>query len=408
MSSGSRWCSRAKDISGIKGGFVIFTLRTFIVLFILGLLLHVTSFAKDVDPPYYSALSAASFRADELNPAALMYEGEFAYRNFAIGANINLLSANTKIKDFDPLVLTRLEYDTGTEGIRYEPIDDMTFGAGLLIRRFSTLDRQLVLPANDGFGLHAYYLGDYFDLDSFATWSHIYGARVSEDFFGVATIGQSFVADADGEDVKTKDGIERDVDARTGYAFDLWAPLFGDFDFYSEIAALKDAGSGYSAGFHWGYNVVAMQVSARAEGRFSGKGFAPGYFGWGYEMNPIDLSSLEAYGKPRSGYLLGLSSSVLDYFNIDIAYEGYHDSNGAFSIDGWTRIMENLFVSAYFKQPSFANYRCTTYVDGELMGATFRYDISPTMYVAIAAKKSFDAKYGDVRESSLVEIGNVF
>ncbi len=385
---------------------MISPLRAFLAIFLLTLCAQAASFSE-ADPPLYGSLSIGTLKVEVLHTAALIFKEEYEDHNFSLGLDVNLASTDEKIKGFDSVVLRRLEFDTGIQGIMYEPINNLTFASGLLIRDFSTLDRQLILPQNEGMGLYAYYLGDIINFETFGTWSHIYGARVSEDLFGM-TFGQSIVADADGEKVKTRDGISKNMDPRTGYSVDVWAPLFGDFDFYSELAALKDAGSGYSTGFHWGYNVVAMNLSARVEGRFSGKGFAPGYFAPGYEMNPVDISSVEAFGKPRSGYLFGLSGSVLDYFDIGVAYEGYRDSDGAFSIDGWVRITERLLVSAYFKQPSFASYRMTTYVDGTLLGGEIRYELSPSIFIAASAKKGYDAQLGEVRDSGLAEFGYKF
>ena len=366
-------------------------------------LISSVSFAQE-ERLFSNSLSVGVVRIGDIKTGAMFWRGNAHARNVYIGLDVNMLLSERKPKTLDSVVLRRLEYDTGTEGIIYGPISDLTLGHGMVLNSYSSLDREGVLLGNEGMGTEIYYLGEFFDFEAFGTWTHIYGVRFSEDFYGVQ-LGQTFVTDADGERIKCLDGTEKRFDGRSVMGIDLEAPLFGDFDFYSEIANIQGGGTGYLAGIQWAYNVVAVAISLRAEGRYLDPGFAPGYLGWGYEMNPIDMASLEASGLGKRGYFAGMRATVLGFFYLNFSYEGYEESNGAFYVDSWFRVYGRLLLSVYMKQPSFADYRWVGLEDGTMMGGSLRYDLSPSAFVAFLLKKGFNPKVGAVEESSLIEFG---
>jgi hypothetical protein len=377
----------------------------FFIFFIFSIALSSFSFAEE-NGLFHNSFSSGVLKIGGLRASSLFWKGNFDSDDLFLGLDVNLLLSERRPEGFESLVLRRLDWDTGTEGVLYAPIVDLNFGHGLLLQNYSTLDRQNVIFNNEATGLRAYYLAEAFDFEVFGTWSHLYGLRASQDIFGM-TFGQTVVADIDGERVLCSDGSTRQISQKSGYSVDIWAPLFGDFDLYAEGARIEDAGSGYSAGLHWGYDVIAVALSARVEWRYSEMGFAPGYFSWNYETNPIDLSTLEAHGKPRSGYFASLRGFILNVVNLNAAYEGYDDSNGAFYMDAWGRVYDNLSVSAHLKQPSFAEYRCTSLLDGTQVGASIRYDLSPSLFFGARVKRGFDPVLGEPVESTLFEIGSI-
>lgn len=358
---------------------------------------------------FYNTFSLGYLKVRDTESAAAFWRGNLDYQDFFLGVDVNLPSSPKKVPGVDTIVVRSAKYDTGVSGLIYGEIKNLELGQGLLLHSYSSLDKAPVVPGNDGAGLYAYYEGlfDMVDLKAFSTWSHLYGLRVTEDV-GVFTFGQMVIADADGEQVKTEGGIVKNIKDESGASFDIWAPIFGDFDLYSEIASLSSGATGYSFGINWGYDAIVANVSARIEARGLNRGFAPAYFGWGYELNPVDLTSLEAYGMGRSGYYAEFRGQVFNFFGATIAYEGYDDSNGAFFLDSWVKITQPLVISAYIKQPNFVAYRGTSFYDGMLLGGRVSYDISPSMYLATEAKKGFNPDIGEVEESALAEVGLMF
>lgn len=378
------------------------------VAFILLLPAQVTAAKKGPGRLFYNSASCGIFKFNDFYSPSFTLENNFDYGNFFVGAGLNLFSAERKPSSLDNIVLLSALWDTGTEGVRYESIEDLTYGQGLLVNAYSTLDKEPVVISNRAAGLRAYYLGDFFDVDAFATYSHLYGIRASEDIFGLFTFGQTYLTDADGEKVVSRKGIPDTIDGRSGLSFDVWAPVFGDFDLYAEAAEIVNAGGGYCVGCHWGYNVIFAYINGRAEIRGAEPGFVPGYFGWAYETDPINLPSYEAYGKERVGYFAELKGFIFGVLNVTVAAEGYNDSNGAFYLDSSLRALQTLFVSAYVRQPTFVSYRYAGLDDGTVIGGSVRYDISPTMFVELKARKNFDPDVGEVDESSFVGFGSIF
>jgi len=335
-------------------------------------------------------------------------ENNFEYNDLFLGVDLNLYTSERKPQSLDNIILRTAVWDTGTEGVRYETIEDLTYGQGLLLNGYSTLDFTPVKYPNSAVGLRGYYLSDYFDVDAFATYSHLYGARVSEDVFGLFTFGQTYLSAADGEKIVSRKGIENTIEPRSGVACDIWAPIVGDFDLYAEAAKLNGSGSGYSLGVHWGYNVIFAYINGNAEIRHAEPGFVPGYFGWGYEMDPVDISSFESIGKERVGYFAQLKGFIFNILNVTVAAEGYQDSNGAFYLDSSLKVFETLRVAAYIKQPTFAGYRYAGFNDGTLLGGSIHYDVSPSTFLDLSAKKYFDPLSGNAVQSSVMSIGVIF
>jgi len=364
-----------------------FLKRAFVIA--AALLIASPSFSQD-EELIHNTLSGGLYEVDGLKTNTLFWKGNFNRGNFLAQLDINLLLTGRRPEGFESVVLRRLDYDTGTEGFLYEPIVDLNYGQGLVMKHFSTLNPEPAVFNNSSVGCRLYYLGDSYDFETFGTWSHVWGLRASQDLFGL-TVGETLVTDAD--------------DEATAYSLDLWAPVFGDFDFYSEAAKMDRMGSGYSAGFHWGYDIIAVSVSAKLEWRRCDSDFVPGYFDWAYGINPIKLVSYEAEDRSRSGYYAELQGEVINFIDLTVAYEGYDDSNGAFYLDSWVRLNPHLLVSAYLKQPSFTEYRPAGRNDGILTGGSVRYDLSPNMFLSGTAKKVYDPDAGDVEDSAIIELG---
>jgi hypothetical protein len=361
------------------------------------------------DLTFHNAASTGYFRVEDFKSNALFWQGNINRGDFFLGVDVNLLLSERKPDNVDTIVLRRLEWDDGTEGILYGPLVDYSLGQGLVLSHFSSLDKDTVLYNNESMALRAYYLGlfDFFDVETFATWAHVYGIRLSEDVYGF-TLGQTYVSSAGREDILNGEGKESEVLPQSVAGLDIDAPLFGDFDFRAEAARIRGIGNGYAAGLHWGYNIVAVSISADLQWRKIDPGFAPNYFGSFYETDPVLVGSLESYDKPRQGFYCAIDGAVFNYFNVTFAYEAYDDSNGAFLMDSWLKVFERMRVSAFLKQPTLDSYRPANKEDGQLMGGSIKYDLSPSSYISTTVKKGFNPRIGLPEESALVEFGFIF
>lgn len=178
-----------------------------------------------------------------------------------------------------------MEYNKGTIFLRYSPIVRATFGYGLLVNKYTSLDQR------------CYYgrLGSSNNNLQFLLTPTRVGMVRLRGMLGKIRLGSTIVWDD-----KADSSLGR---AKGGYAMDIEAPLHR-IGLYAttEWAKLRDYGTGLSAGllFRKGGWEWSNQLL------FYGERFMPSYYDMYYEVSPANLET-----EKRQGFFSQLSKRFL-------------------------------------------------------------------------------------------------
>ena len=285
------------------------------------------------------------------------------------GSDVNLALGDNKPVGYENAVLRYVEYDDLKKGLRYGVLDAVTLGHGLIMKNYSTRVGNQVLLTNEQMGLKGYLDLDNNIVRAMATQSNIYYLRLEQRVNPLLTLGEYYVTDPTGRRIVQTDGTARQFPGVAAIGLDAVMPLPANFEGYAEAGQLMNYGNGYAAGVSWGYDMMVASASFLAEYRLLDKGFVPGYFGVDYESNPVDLSSAEASGKPKNGYLAQLGVNALGLASLNVIYEAYQDSNAALTADLSAKLTDQFTVRGYYKQPNFVDFRSITLEQGAIVGA---------------------------------------
>jgi len=292
--------------------------------------------------------------------------------------------------------------------LRYGVLDGVTLGHGLIMKNYTTRVGSLVLLTNEQMGFKGYLDMDKYIVRGMGTRSNIYYARVEERINPMLTLGQYYVTDTTGRRIVQTDGTTRTFPSISAIGVDATAPLPANFEAYAEAGQLMNHGNGYAAGLSWAYNLMVADASFLAEYRMLDKGFVPGYFGADYETNPVDLTSAEASGKPKNGYLAQLGVNALGLASLTAVYEAYQDSNASLMADLTAKLGEQISVRGYYQQPNFVDYRSITLEQGAILGADVAYKVNPYTSLVTHYKKAYNPTTGQVESTQYYEIALSF
>ena len=331
------------------------------------------------------------------------WKPDFKFGAWAMGLDVNMPSGNTKPDGYDSLVLRYAEYNDGQKGLRYGMVDGATIGRGLLMKNYSSHSYGSIIQNNQQTALKGFLTADRIGLQFMSTWSHLNAFRITEKVNPMLTLGQSYITDTDGQQIKQSNGSTQNFPSVTGMAIDASVPLPLNFEGYAEYAQLIDHGSGTTVGINWGIDVFVFSCMFDAGYRFLDKKFAPGYFGEDYETNPINLASYEASSQAKDGYIAELKLLMSNILKANAVFESYKGSNASFMGNASTEL-DKATASVYFKQPNFQDFRSLTLEQGAVVGGSVGFKVNPNTTLITNYKKSYDPTLGKVVESQYVEV----
>jgi hypothetical protein len=346
-------------------------------------------------------LSIGYIREGTREIANLAWHPDFRIGPWSSGFDVNIALGEEKPTAYEHVVLRYLEYDDGKKGMRYGIIENLTWGHGLLMRNYSSRLAGPVLLNNDQMAFKGYVDMDPYVVRGLGTRSNIYGVRVEERINPMLILGQTYITDTDGV---TPPGTT-EVQKVSGFGLDATVPLPLNLEGYAEYARLVGHGSGFGAGVSWSMDVLVANASFLAEYRLLDSGFVPGYFDSDYEYNPVVLSSAEATGNTKNGYLAQLSMSALDMARLNAVYEWYNDSEaGSVTADLFAKLPQEVEVTGYYKQPKFTNFRSLTLEEGAIMGGTIAYPVNPYTRVVVHYKRIYNPDTQQIEDSQYYEL----
>ncbi|MFC1510936.1 hypothetical protein ACFL5U_00915 [Candidatus Margulisiibacteriota bacterium] len=332
----------------------------------------------------------------------LAWHPDFKFGPWGLGADLNASIGDTKPANYENYVLRYVEYDDGKKGLRYGIIENLTWGHGLLMDGYSTRLGGSVLLNNEQLA----WLG-YYDFDSepylvraLTTGKGVYGVRVEEKINPMLTLGQTYIADSDGiilPGTTTKQTV-------SGLGIDATTPLPMGFDGYAEYAMLMDHGGGLSTGLKWAQDFMVAAADVDISYRFLDNKFVPGYFNSEYETNPINLSSAEATGNAKNGYLAKLAVKAMGIAAMNLRYENYEDSESAVYGDLYAKLPQDIEVTGYYQQPSFVDFRSLDLEQGAVIGGSVAYPINQFSKAKVHYKKYYNSTTDQIETTRYVEM----
>ena len=344
--------------------------RLFLFVVIIMLLTDLVE-AISIEPGYFSD--------PRMTSGTLSLNGDFASPNISYGI---LLNANMSNQDYglESAVMKYLEYDDGTLGIRYAPIEGMGFGYGILLNDLSTTYYQPAFLTNEQCGLRVYYDFTDFVLEGVGTYSHLYGIRLKDISFLNMNFGIEYLSDAD---MASSEGYGRSA---CGAYVEL--PLTDEFSFFAEGASASNGGEGNVAGASFDYDLIFAYSKIKIAAASFNDRFIPGYFTSGYDLNPVDFSSLESEGKRRYGSVSSLDIGILGFIAMKYVNESYTDGGSANSGSFLITPIDRLNITGFVKELSFLDYRAVKGNRSNLVGGSIEYKMRSGIYTSLNYKKS--------------------
>jgi hypothetical protein len=297
--------------------------------------------------------------------------------SYGITLNANLSGKNYGLESS---VVRYLEYDNGTLGIRYAPIEDMSFGYGILLNDLSTSYYQPAFLTNRQSGLKVDYDFDGFVLEGMGTYSHLYGISLKDFSFMNMNFGIEYLSDAG--------MVSREGYGRSACGAYVELPLTDEFSLFAEGAGTSNGGEGSMAGVSLDYDLIFAFSKIKIAGADFNDRFIPGYFTSGYDLDPVDFSSLEAAGNRRYGTVISLDTGILGLIALNYSNENYTDGGSSNSGSFLITPFDRLSVTGFVKELSFQDFRAVKGKDSNLAGGSIEYKTKSGVYASLNYKKS--------------------
>ncbi len=283
-------------------------------------------------------------------------------QSYGITFNANLSGKNYGLES---VVVRHVEYDDGTLGVRYAPLEDIRFGYGLLLDDLNTLDYQPAFLTNQQSGLKLDYDAGYFVLEGFGTYSHLYGFQVKSISLLNSNIGFEYISDAG--------NTNSEAFGSSAFGAFMELPITDMISLYGEAASSSNGGQGETAGLSFDYDLVFAFTTIRAGAVSFNNKFIPGYFTSGYDINPVDMTSLEAGDQTRYGTFASLGAGILGLVALNMTNENYTDGGSATSGSMLMTPLAALTVTGFVKELSFLDFRTIKGKDANMVGGSIEY-----------------------------------
>ncbi|OGC24926.1 hypothetical protein A2291_02180 [candidate division WOR-1 bacterium RIFOXYB2_FULL_42_35] len=329
----------------------------------------------------------------------LAWHPEFKLGYFGLGLDVNMPMGEQRPFGYENVVLRYVEYDDGQIGLRYGILYNVTWGHGLLLDNYSTANFGPLLANNTQQAFQGYVDFDQYVVRSIVTRTGVYALRLEERVNPSLTLGQTVITDIDGVTPVGATTIQK----VTGIGVDVTVPLPLNFVGFAEVARLVDHGDGFGTGVKWSADLSVFKSSFLVAYRLMNRGFAPGYFGVDYEINPVNLASAEATND-KNGYLAQYGLSFLDLASFSIGYEKYNETEATLSGKVFAKLSEQVSVTGYYEQPNFVDFRSLNLQDGAVVGGVVYYKVNPYTTLVTHYKKAYNPTTGLVEESQYYEV----
>ncbi|KAF0133163.1 MAG: hypothetical protein FD145_1421 [Candidatus Saganbacteria bacterium] len=354
-----------------------------------------------------NAIGIGYIKAGTSEVGSISWNPDFKLGAWALGVNCNFPLGNNKPEGYESIVFRYAEYNDGQKGLRYGVLDNLTWGKGLLMKNYSSRTAGSIIQSNEQTALKGFINADRIGVQALSTWSHIFALRFTEKINPMFTLGQSFITDSDGTSVKQTNGTVLTSPSVTGYAIDASVPLPLNFEGYAEAAQLVNHGSGITFGLNWAMDILVFSAALDAGYRSIDNKFVPGYFNTDYETNPISLTSYEATGKSKDGYIAELKLLAANLLKFNALYECYNGSNASLNADAETEY-DKIKTTLYYKQPNFQDFRSLSFEQGAILGGSVGYKVNPNTMLVTNFKKAYDPVLGRVVETQFYEVKIIF
>ena len=352
--------------------------------------------------PSLGAINLGYLKVGSSEVGSLSWHPDFKFGSFGLGADINYpLGSAITPTGYENIVLRYVEYNDGKRGLRYGVIDNLTWGHGLLVDAYSTRPSGSVLLNNEQLA----YLG-FVDMEqnvvrALVTKKGVYGVRAEQRINPTLTLGETYITDSNGV---TPAGTTLNQKVG-GVGIDATMPLPANFEGYAEYAQLLNHGSGWGAGFSWAQDIMVAAADFTIGYRFLDSRFVPGYFNTNYQNNPINLTSAEASGNVKNGYVAKLGLKAMGMATLNAKYENYNDSGSAtFMADLSAVLPQDVEVAGYYQQPKFVNFSSLSFEQGAVLGYSIAYPVNTFTKMVLNYKKAYNATIGQVEESQSYEV----
>ncbi|MFA5928080.1 MAG: hypothetical protein WC838_02105 [Candidatus Margulisiibacteriota bacterium] len=322
--------------------------------------------------------------SNDLTATNLFVRTTFKEKPWGLGVDINFVTPEDKRPaDLDTFVLRYAEYDDGIWGLRLGTLESLTYGYGLVLDRYSTLTAGSTTVTNRQMGLSCYTKALPLGIYAFAARSNVYGVRFTEDFwptmvFGKPLIlGQTMVCDPDG--VIVNGNVIGKGQAAIG--LDAGVPIVpGLWDVYAEYGMLPDADPSDAikgvSGMTFGTK-AALSNLIQVDVRYLsfGQGFAPGYFSYQYETNPINLASTENVNSAgKNGWQASMAAALTDMLSLSATYQSFSGFDPSMTAVATGKLPNGIKGVLSYEQPKFLSL-----ADLNANNATLKADISYPM-----------------------------
>jgi hypothetical protein len=333
-----------------------------------------------VDKTCYSVLSIS---ADEQGDV-------FSYSGTV---NANLSNVNYGLES---IVVNSIEYDDGTYGARYAPLEGFTLGYGLLVNDLDTTIYQPSYMKNEKCALRASYSTDDYLVEGFGTYSHLYGVQVKNISLYGLQVGFECMSDASQE---STEAFGRCV---TGAFVEL--PLSDGFSLFAESATSANRGEGTQAGAIFDQDLLFVYTKVKVAAVSFSSNFIPGYFTSGYDIMPVDIPSLEAKGDRRYGTAATLDMGILGLIGLNYSSENYKDGGNANSGSIIVTPFDNITLSGSVKELSFLDLRSIHGKAANLVGGSLSYELGSGMSVSVNYIKAPDMNTLKAHDTSYAQL----
>jgi len=334
-----------------------------------------------------NGISMGYIKAGTVEVVAASWSPDLRLGPWGVGLDVNLPIGTQKPEGYDSVVMRYAEYNDGQKGLRYGVLDNVTWGRGLLMKNYSTRVAGPIVQNNQQTAFKGYLNADRAGVQFMSTWSHVSALRLIEKINPMLTLGQSYVTD-------TK---------ISGAAVDASVPLPLNFEGYAEAATLFNHGTGTTFGLNWGLEALVFSAGLDVGYRAIDKKFVPGYWSADYETNPVNLTSYEATGVDKNGYVAELKVLASNLIKLNALYENYNGSNASLTANAASEY-DKYYASVYFKQPNFQDFRSLTLEQGAIVGGAVGFKINSNTLLIANYKKAYDPVLGRVVESQYYEV----
>lgn len=348
---------------------------------------------------YAIGLEAGCFSTDSVNSLVLSLQQDYSSGNYSLGYTLNANMSDINY-GLESVVVKYLEYDDGTVGVRYAPLEGMSFGYGLLLNDLNTVYYHPSFMTNDQSALRVYCDLNEFVVEGFGTFGHLYGVRLKDFSFLNMNFGLSYIGDAN--------MISRESYGRSAYGAYAELPLTDEFSLFGETAGSSNGGEGNMAGVSFDYDLIIAYSKARIAAVSFNDKFIPGYFTTGYDLDPIDLASLEAPGLRRFGSMSSLSLGILGIISIDYNNENYSDGGIANSGSLFITPAERFSITGYVKELSFRDLRVIKGIDSNMIGGQVGYKTKSGISASLNYEKSITKEIFKPFETYFFRLGYNF